>query len=323
MNLAKADEYLFSHELIKIIPRVQTVVDPIAITQKNSLQVVGTTRDEHKKSSLLKSCIFTILMNIKSRSFVNFHLSNKKKVWVTNSWSDNYFHWVCDVVPKLLILRSQISNTNSFEIVFPRELYKKFSFVRETFEILSLTSSLKLTSPLSLIRNVSYIPDLAPAGNYRTEFIDEMRETFSTNLNFVNLNKDRRIYSRRDTGAKRSIANEKEILQVLKRYGFETVDFDKLAFKDQLRTLANCDILIGPHGANLCNAFMMPKESLLIELREKHDHHNNCYFSLASAASLNYGYSLHNQDENGAFSVNPSILENDIKDIFSKTGHRK
>jgi capsular polysaccharide biosynthesis protein len=51
-----------------------------------------------------------------------------------------------------------------------------------------------------------------------------------------------------------------------------------------------CSSLISLHGAGLSNMLFMKQGSIVLELRMKGDQQNLCYYSLASALSINYYY---------------------------------
>jgi capsular polysaccharide biosynthesis protein len=62
----------------------------------------------------------------------------------------------------------------------------------------------------------------------------------------------------------RSITNEDDVLEVLDRHGFESLDAGELSVAEQIRTFAEVDVLVAPHGAALANlAFCSPGATVL------------------------------------------------------------
>jgi capsular polysaccharide biosynthesis protein len=76
----------------------------------------------------------------------------------------------------------------------------------------------------------------------------------------------RRIYiDRRGTSARR-LVNEDEVVQALDRLGFVPVVLEHLSVDDQVGLFANADIVVGPHGAGLCNIVYARPGCRLVEL---------------------------------------------------------
>lgn len=89
----------------------------------------------------------------------------------------------------------------------------------------------------------------------------------------------------------RKISNEKELIAALKKksrkFVVRRVDFTHAhAFIDQLKVIANTDILIGMHGAGLTHSLFLPDWAVLFELYNCDD--ENCYKDLARLRGVKY-----------------------------------
>lgn len=75
----------------------------------------------------------------------------------------------------------------------------------------------------------------------------------------------RYLYLARRAGLNnRCVLNEAEVLALLEPLGFQVVDPGDLSVKDQIRTFAEADVVVAPHGASLANIpFFSPGASLL------------------------------------------------------------
>lgn len=168
--------------------------------------------------------------------------------------------------------------------------------------------------------NVSYIENLAPTGNYEPQTIILLRNEFlKCNKVVRRARLGTKFYSMRSPNLPRSIANDEEVKQFMMLKGIEPIDFGALSLRDQLRLASGAELIIGPHGANLANSFMMEANGILFELRCAGDAHNNCYFALASAASLRYAYSIHEVDQEGRITVDIGRLASDYERALVST----
>ena len=65
-----------------------------------------------------------------------------------------------------------------------------------------------------------------------------------------------------------------------------------MTLQEQIGLFANCSHLAGAHGAGLTNMTFMKKGSKVLEVRQRNDNHNNCYFAMANTLELQYYYFL-------------------------------
>jgi capsular polysaccharide biosynthesis protein len=104
----------------------------------------------------------------------------------------------------------------------------------------------------------------------------------------------RRIYLSREKTGYRRVANEAELLPILKSHRFEihdTQDFTTL--EEQLRLFSSAECVISIHGAGLANALFAPPGAKVIEFMSPlPEYANSCYYSICAAAGHTYGYVL-------------------------------
>ncbi|KAL4228722.1 hypothetical protein ACF0H5_011765 [Mactra antiquata] len=91
----------------------------------------------------------------------------------------------------------------------------------------------------------------------------------------------------------RKIQNEDELLStartVLPGHNISWIQIEKLTMKNQLKIIANTDILIGMHGAGLTHTLFLPKHAGLIEFYPEYWSTANAHFK-AMARWRNIGY---------------------------------
>jgi capsular polysaccharide biosynthesis protein len=102
----------------------------------------------------------------------------------------------------------------------------------------------------------------------------------------------RKIYISRKDAGKRKVANEAELIPVLKEAGFECVQLEKLSFKAQRELMTETAVLLSIHGAGLANLIFMQLGSKVVELHADVDRYNSCFYHLAEAVGMKYYYSF-------------------------------
>ncbi|VVM06957.1 hypothetical protein MAMC_01374 [Methylacidimicrobium cyclopophantes] len=98
----------------------------------------------------------------------------------------------------------------------------------------------------------------------------------------------RKIYLTRRYANRRKLANEKEVLRVLERYGVEEVVPERLSLSEQAALFAESKWVIGLYGAALCNVVFAPKGSVVLEFRVELVPNAAYYEDLARTCELQY-----------------------------------
>jgi len=111
------------------------------------------------------------------------------------------------------------------------------------------------------------------------------------------------LYIARKPTLGRSIVNQKEFIEVLKRYNIQTIYAEDYSFEEITALLANTKLLIGVYSAALTHVVFMPKGGHVIELastkfidftpsywdgKYSSVYAGYYYYSLSTACSLNY-----------------------------------
>ncbi|MBD0338129.1 MAG: glycosyltransferase family 61 protein [Thermoleophilia bacterium] len=97
-----------------------------------------------------------------------------------------------------------------------------------------------------------------------------------------------RLYISRRDAASRRVANEDEVLALLRREGFEAVQPERLSVAEQARLFAGADVVVAPHGAGNANV-LFSDGATLIEIFEP-GLVNGCYYTLSQALGHPYWY---------------------------------
>lgn len=288
-NLAPEDDVLFRNEYERTFPAVHIL----------TLRGVNLTAEGvlFRHLRLLKTNIVSDEFNefyprtryLLARYVVNrcMRLPDGDNYLVAyDSWSNGYFHWMCDVLQKMYAARNILPYSTlilpcNFTLPFIRASLESFPVGR----IFTLPEKTYLSA-----REINVIQPVAPSGNYHLPSLAGVVSLLKKrHLRQSPLPADRIFVSRRRAG-RRKIVNEEEVIQLCIRHGFQPVCFEDFPFEDQISLAHGAKYLIGLHGAGLTNMMFMQPGSRVMELKAEHDHVNHCYFSLASACDIKYFY---------------------------------
>lgn len=247
------------------------------------------------------------------------NIAEKPIALVYELWSAiNYYHWICDSLPRLLLLREKYPNCT---LLVP---YPIPDYVLETTRKLGFSKLLTISREQVLKVDTLIFPELtAKATMQNQSLINQVRTELLHGLKLTNISSPKRIYVSRSRAKLRRLSNEADVMHMLKRYDFEIIHFEDYSFIQQVELVSATEIFVGTHGANLTNLLFMPTNAHVIELMNK-NFDNFCYWHLSSNIHMKYSCikcsSQHvgNTQENGArndddLMVNIKELEEAVK----------
>ncbi len=224
----------------------------------------------------------------KSFFFIKKQTLNIHALWAHDSWSNNYFHWFNDTLPRLFLLNTQIEHAVA---VLPVELSKS-TFIVESLELLGIEhewidqkKSHRFDS-LSVVHTSTLLPDINPLLQM------QMREALFLALEINPQEKPfRKIYISREHARYRKIINENELVSALTKYAYEIIYPEKLSFKEQVKLFAESKALISIHGAGHTNCMFMKKGAKVMEIRNMEWYSQPlCFWGLANIFELKWEY---------------------------------
>ena len=204
---------------------------------------------------------------------------------LTTRGSENYYHFLTDVLPRLELIRRAGVAPDSFLV------NRSTRFQRDLLDALGLTADRCLGSDKfpHLRADELVVPSL-PDENLKTPrwVVPWLRAQFLPDSVAA---PHRRLYVGRGTARHtRRVDNEAAVLAVLEPLGFEAIDPGALAPAEQVRAFAEAECVVGPHGAGLTNLAFAPRGAAVVELFAR-DYVNECFWALASTVEgLRYRY---------------------------------
>ncbi len=204
---------------------------------------------------------------------------------LTTRGSENYYHFLTDVLPRLELLRRAGVEPDAYLV------NRATRFQRDMLDHLGLTADRCVGGDkYPHLRAAELVVPSLPDDDLRTppwvvpwlraQFLpDDLRPPH------------RRLYVGRG-GKKRTrrVENEAELLAALRPLGFESIDPGALAPAEQVRTFAEAEYIVAPHGAGLTNLAFAAPGAAVVELFARH-YVNECFWALATTVEgLRYRY---------------------------------
>ena len=205
-------------------------------------------------------------------------------LWITDYWSNGYFHWIADALARLYVARDRV---NAHLLLLPAG-YERLDYVSSSLQAFGVKTLFIGPSDVLECRSLLMPTHTAPSGHYNEAIIRGVRDVLLSA--YGDSDHGEKIYISRRHAEKRKIVNEDEISEVLSRFGFKTIYAEELSFAQQVQISSRARFLVSNHGAGLTNMLFLPDGGNVLELRHQTDRINNCYFTLASALKLNYFY---------------------------------
>ena len=294
-NFQKKDERVFENELSKEIPRAAIV------ELKDSLFVaeglVFVKRKIHPDTLRYKP----VRGQLEFRVWLKAKLSYKKvemadkAIVLHNYYWNGYFHWMTEVLPKLLAVK-ELEDDVCLVLPELRAAYQRTTFEAFEFENFTFLKERTYIKP----KNLLSVENFAPAGNFNNEYICRLADFLKSRFAIpLDRKEERKIYISRKKALKRKVLNEAELETALKGLGYEILCMEDYTFAEQIAICSQSKVMVALHGAGLTNMMFMPKSSVVYELRFEHDFHNNCYFTLSSEFNHDYYYQLCSAEQEG------------------------
>ena len=170
-----------------------------------------------------------------------------------------YYHWLFDVIPKLLLL---IQEEIAFDAILIPTLNREFQM-----EILRIFGG---TIPIISTQNERILVRRAIFVSKLTSGITPLPwalSVLSKALVAVTPTKaHEKIYISRDRATNRRVINELELFDILAYHGFEVIYLEELSVIDQITLFSVVKSIIAPHGSGLSNIIFSKMKPKILEL---------------------------------------------------------
>lgn len=187
---------------------------------------------------------------------------------LTPDASGNYYHWIMDLLPRLLLIKKcGLTDFDQRHIILH---WPPKSYELNTLTLLGIPKERVLRIKAFQTINVKdlVIADLVKQGKqfpvWKKQLLDEFKEKVLGNFIY---GAPKKLYLLRGKQSKRCLVGEEQLVRLLKELGFYILDPQQMTVLEQIKALANAKMVIGLHGAALTNIIFCREDTLVIELR--------------------------------------------------------
>lgn len=209
-------------------------------------------------------------------------LSGRIAIGVTPEASGNYYHWLLDLVPRVLLLKHAAQNFSNYDALllngsranYEREILAVLGVPPEKIRYVDSRERFQIASAVFPSMDINVIAPWKVHGLRGLPFSGEQ-------------NQHRRLYLSRARAAVRRIANENEISEVLRHRNFEIVEAENLSWREQANLFAGASVIVAPHGAALANIVFCKPGTRVVEISTRAGY-RDWYWQVAAVAGLSY-----------------------------------
>lgn len=192
-------------------------------------------------------------------------------VVISGAYSNNYFHWLFDTLPRL----GKFLSSSEDDCLYLNQ-YRLFQ--RETLQLLDIPTEKIISAEMNPHLKVDRlsVPSLpmpplpAPPSVWRPPVVSEEACVFLRDWLSPAVSSDcetgswRKIFVMRQ--GSRAILNWTEMKNVLLSFGFRVVSLESMGVADQIRVFRAAEVIVGVHGAGLANLVFCVPGTLVVEL---------------------------------------------------------
>jgi len=246
---------------------------------------------------------------------------DKKIALVTTAGADVYYHWMLDILPRILLLKKAGLFTDIEAFIIN---YKNLPFQKETLRLLNINESeiIKCNNKgFHVTAKQLFVPSLVSQLNKVNKYeINLLRKHFLVkDLTFKGFP---RIYISRRKANTRTVINEDELINYLKKLNFEILEMEEFTVSTQIQLFQRAKIIIGPHGSAFTNLVFSNPGTLFIELIPD-TNIVPCFYNIAAQLYIKYygfiskGVPINNSCKNDNIQIDLSSFISFVEPILN------
>ncbi|MCK0171440.1 glycosyltransferase family 61 protein [Aliiroseovarius sp. S1123] len=218
---------------------------------------------------------------------------------IHSGWASGYYHWVTETLPRAIILRDRFPDALP---LIPLDVYGRYI---ATLEAVGFQEVLPYPDHKNAVCDRIVLTDCPKIfGTTSPSLMCQVRKEVFKGLGINTADGADFVYVSRSKSRGRKIANEDEIISLVKRFGGEIINFEDYDFPSQVKLMSSCKVIVGIHGAGLTNMVFMPPGGTVIELLPVRNglrdyrkignsfKHQACYWRLSEAMGHTHDFIL-------------------------------
>jgi hypothetical protein len=202
-------------------------------------------------------------------------------------WSNNYYHWILDFLPRLEGALMWEDVTVAISPTAPK-------YVKESLSMLGV-KYFQMEAPHLMLKQALIPTTRRKLGYTYPDAVEWLRVNFSPNGDGVYTSQ--KLYITRRFAERRRVVNEEDVCEKLLLRGFHVIAAETLSLEQQIRVFSGAEVVIAPHGAGLVNACFSHNHPAIMELATS-DYLNPCFYTLFSALGYPYGVIICDRGDN-------------------------
>jgi capsular polysaccharide biosynthesis protein len=209
---------------------------------------------------------------------------------VTTAGANVYYHWMLDILPRILMLKEAGLFNKISKFILD---YEGLPFQKQTLSLLGIDEEKIISCHGNRNFHIEaerlLVPTLPSKINEVNAFECELLKKYFLRLddNFITA---KRVYITRKKTATRTIINEEELINYLKRFDFEVIELEQLSIAQQAQLFNKAKIIAGPHGSAFANVAFCTKGAALLDILPD-SNIVTCFYNIAAQMGVNYyGY---------------------------------
>jgi capsular polysaccharide biosynthesis protein len=232
----------------------------------------------------------------------------------------NYYHWICESIFRLWLVRKRLEKLILVLPVF----YKDADFITGSLAPFNITEIFYIPMGKSLLIKNVCLPQIKPiCDSYNIRHLKQVGRFYRdfVSRKGIQVTPVEKLYVSRHFSRRRKVLNEDEVLTILKQHGFTIFYPEKVSFLEQVAIFANVRYLVGEHGSGLTNLLFMQQGTSLLELHKNKindfDHPSPLFWYMAHALEINYYHQscqTHGKEDyfEGDYIVDCALLEKNL-----------
>ncbi len=209
-------------------------------------------------------------------------LNGRIAIAVTPEAGANYYHWLLDLLPRVLLLKHATQNFSNYDTLLLNG--SRANYERETLTVLEVPpEKIRFVDSRDRFHIASAVFPSMDINVIAPWKVHGLRDLASSGKP----SQHRSLYLSRTRAAVRRIANEKEILEILRQRNFEILESENLSFREQADLFASASVIVAPHGAALANIVFCQPGTRVVEISTRAGY-RDWYWQLAAVAGLSY-----------------------------------